>query len=84
MTPDGRMTRDDFRDALGWMYAVIHRDTEAKNALARACDPAGMVEAMATMYGGLIALSTNGKPLTYLDYMRDNLDGWLDEMEADE
>ena len=80
MTPDGRMTRDDFRDAVGWMYAVLRCDTEAKRTLAMACDPAGMVEAMASMYGGLIVLSTNGQPLAYLDYVRDHLDQWLDEV----
>lgn len=79
MTPEGIMTRDDFRDALGWMYAVVNGDREAKTELARACDPAGMVEAMATLFGGLILLSTRGEPLTYLDYLRDNLDAMLDE-----
>jgi hypothetical protein len=80
MTPDGRITRDDFRDAVGWMYAVMRGDRQAKGSLANACDPAGMVEAMATMYGGLIFLSTNGQPLVYLDYVRDHLDQWLDEV----
>jgi hypothetical protein len=78
MTPEGRMTRDDFRDAIGWMYAVFSGDAAAKNGLANACDPAGLVEAMATMYGGLIAISTNGKPHTYLDFVRDHLDEMLD------
>ena len=78
MTPEGIITRDDFRDAIGWMYAVFNRDRGAKSALAVECDPAGLVEALATMYGGLIMLGTNACPLTYLNYMRDHLDEWLD------
>lgn len=82
MTPEGIMTRDDFRDALGWMYAVVNGDTEAKTALARACDPAGMVEAMASMFAGLVIINTNGQPVLYLDWLRDNLDAMLDEASA--
>ncbi len=79
MTPNGQMTRDDFRDAIGWMYAVVNGDNAAKSTLAGACDPAGMVEAMATLFAGLILISTHGKPLTYLDFMRDHLDEMLDD-----
>lgn len=79
MTPEGTITRDDFRDAIGWMYAFIHGDAEAKSALAGACDPVGMVDALATMYAGLILLSTRDRPAIYLDYMRDNLDAILEE-----
>lgn len=79
MTPEGIITSDDFRDALGWMYAVVNGDAEAKCALARACDPAGMVEAMASMFAGLILISTRGEPMSYLDYLRDNLDDLIDQ-----
>lgn len=78
MNPEGRMTRDDFRDAIGWMYAVLNADKPAKESLAVACDPAGLVEALATLFGGLIVISTDGDPHKYLDYVRDHLDELLD------
>lgn len=48
-------------------------------ALAQACDPSGLVDAMAKMLLGLASISTNGQPEKYLDFMRANLDQLLDD-----
>lgn len=73
------MTRDDYRDAVGWLYATHRQDKDSRDALAMACDPVGMVDALSHLLLGLAAISTSGQPLTYLDYMRDHLDTMLDE-----
>lgn len=70
-------TRTDYRDAVGWLYAALHRDAENKNALAMVCDPAGLIDALTDMLLGLAAISTDGKPKLYLDHMRDNIDDLL-------
>lgn len=57
-------TRTDYRDAVGWLLAVV-------------CDPAGLIDALTDMLLGLAAISTDGKPKLYLDHMRDNIDDLL-------
>ncbi len=77
-------TRTDYRDAVGWLYAALRQDWEGRYELARMCNPPGLVAALTDMLLGLAAISTNGRPLTYLDYMRDNLDVMLDRYEMED
>lgn len=77
-------TRTDYRDAVGWLYAALRQDWEGRNELAKMCDPPGLVDALTDMLLGLAAISTDGKPLLYLDYMRDNLDALLDRYEMED
>jgi len=74
----GQLSRDDYRDAIAWMYAVFNGDVAGKNAIARGCDAAGLVEALSTLFGGLAIIATEGKPLEYLDFVRDHIDDVLD------
>lgn len=70
-------TRTDYRDAIGWLYAHLRADWDARNALANIVEPVGLVDALTDMLLGLAAISTHGQPDKYLDYMREHIDQML-------
>ena len=80
--PATHPTRDDFRDAVGWLIVSHQQDTASKVALANMCDPVGLVDALTAMMLGLVNISTCGNPQLYLDHMRDHIDEYVDRLEG--
>ncbi len=61
-------TRDSTADALAFIKATYLGDGNGRAAVARNCDPVGMVDAMAAIVCSLLVLG-GADPLTYLDGM---------------
>ncbi len=55
MTVD--QARDGDRDALAYTLASLHGDHEARRAIALHCDPAAMVDSLAALLVGSIAMN---------------------------
>jgi len=75
-------TSDDYRDAIGWLYATARRDWEARAELAEICNPLGLVEALADIVIDFATVATDGQPTQWIDYMRNNLDDLLEIQEG--
>ncbi len=61
-------SRDHTADALAFVKATYLGDGNGRAAVARNCDPAGMVDSMAAIVCSLLALG-GLDPLGYLDHM---------------
>lgn len=80
MTPSpAEPTRENFRDALGWLYAALHGDDQGRIALALSVDPVGLVDALTYMYLSLTISTFGGRAEEFLDVLRDGLDPAFDE-----
>lgn len=77
------LSRDDYRDALGWLYATHREDDEGRMVIASDCDPPGLLDALTMLLLGLARVSTNGQPELYLDHLGANLDRLLDDAGID-
>ena len=67
---------DAFLDALAFSRCTLRHDWEGRNAVARACDPVALVDALTTLYLGLIATVVGPNALRidgYLDIMREQV-----------
>lgn len=60
---------DDVLDAICWTEALIDGDTQAMAAIARGCDPGGMLDALGALYAGLI-VSTVTNTADYFAHVR--------------
>ena len=68
MTEPREAARDHAADALAYVRATYIGDAEGRAAIARACDPVRMVDAMAaTVCAVMVSAGLN--PLTALDWM---------------
>ncbi|MGY3555653.1 hypothetical protein [Williamsia sp. R60] len=77
-----RLTTDDMRDAVAFMRATAIGDQEGRMAIARNCDPARMVDCLASFALGLASEAVEGGPAEWLDMLTANVDviaGMVDE-----
>lgn len=74
LVTDPLTPRDDaIRDALAYTRCTLRRDWEGRNAVARACEPTEMVDALTMLYLGLVLHHTRRSPIAadvFLDEMR--------------
>ena len=57
---------DNVRDALAWTRATIVGDKAGRDAIARNCDPVGMVDAITALYVGVLVRVTID-PVAHID-----------------
>ncbi|PWD42220.1 hypothetical protein ACN93_15105 [Gordonia paraffinivorans] len=69
-----RLTPDDMRDALAFMRATATGDIEGRMAVAANCDPARMVDCMASYALGLASMAVDGGPIAWLDMLTANVE----------
>jgi hypothetical protein len=72
-------TRDAYLDALAFSRAMLRGDVDGRTAVARSCDPVLMVDALASLYVGLVQTVTGTLVATdvALAYMLDHVDDLL-------
>lgn len=70
------LTADNYRDAVAFIRATYQRDVAGREAIARNCDPAGMVDAITMLYLGMLT-SVQTEPLEYFDEVLIRLDAVL-------
>ena len=66
--PEAHNARDHTADALAFVKATYCGDGNGRAAVARNCDPAGMVDSLAALVCSLLAFG-GADPLVYLDRM---------------
>lgn len=69
-----RLTTDDMRDALAFMRATATGDTEGRMAIAVNCDPARMLDCLASYALGLASQAVTGGPMAWLNMLTQNVE----------
>ena len=70
-------TRDDYCDALAIARARLRNDHEGQLAVARACDPVAMMDALVDLYLGVMLTMTGTQPSVvdaWLGHLLNNID----------